>query len=285
MSTTPTIFITGCSSGIGACCAEGMRQRGWRVFAGARRDEDLAKLAASGFEAIRIDLDDSESIKAAATQVLAACGQQLDVLFNNAGFGQPGAVEDLTRAALREQFETNLFGTLELTNLILPAMVARGKGRILFNSSVLGFAAMPYRGAYNASKFAMEGLVDTLRLELVGSGVYPVLIEPGPIVSRFRANALSRYQRHIEGRPSRHAATYRAMQDRLAAQGPVAPFTLPPEAVLDAMLKAISTKKPRARYRVTWPTKFFALAKRLLPTWMLDRLLQAGAGRESRPNQ
>ncbi|MFC4158663.1 SDR family NAD(P)-dependent oxidoreductase [Chitinimonas lacunae] len=283
MATAPTIFITGCSSGIGACCAEGLRQRGWRVFAGTRRQEDVARLAAAGFEAIQIDLDDSDSIAAAARTVLAASEGRLDALFNNAGFGQPGAVEDLSRTALREQFETNLFGTVELTNLLLPAMVARKQGRVLFNSSVLGFAAMPYRGAYNASKFAMEGLVDTLRLELAGTGVHPVLIEPGPIVSRFRPNAFARYQRHIAGRPSRHAAVYQAMEDRLNKPGPVAPFTLPPEAVLDAVLKALTARRPRPRYRVTLPTKFFALAKRLLPTRLLDQLLQAGAGSESRP--
>ncbi|MDE1982861.1 MAG: SDR family NAD(P)-dependent oxidoreductase, partial [Betaproteobacteria bacterium] len=190
-----TILITGCSSGIGAAVAQGLAARGWRVFASARSAEDVARLQAEGFESLALDLDDSASIRAAVEALLARTGGRLDALFNNGGYGQLGAVEDLSRAALRAQFETNLFGWVELTNRILPVMRAQGHGRIVMNSSVLGYAAMPYRGAYNAAKFALEGLTDTLRHELHGSGIHVALVEPGPIESRFRENAVPHFER------------------------------------------------------------------------------------------
>jgi len=184
-----SILISGCSSGIGRCVARGLRARGYRVFATARQAADVASLQAEGFEACGLDLADSASIHAAVATVLAATGGTLYALFNNGAYGQPGAVEDLGRGILRRQFESNVFGGLELTNLIIPVMRRQGYGRIIQNSSVLGFVAMSYRGAYNASKYAIEGLTDTLRLELAGSGIEVVLIEPGPISSRFRHNA------------------------------------------------------------------------------------------------
>jgi NAD(P)-dependent dehydrogenase (short-subunit alcohol dehydrogenase family) len=274
-----SILITGCSSGIGQCAATGLKARGYRVFATARKPEDVARLADEGFEGLRLDLDDPASIHAAVDAVLTATGGTLDALFNNAAYGQPGAVEDLSRAAIRAQFETNLFGTLELINRVIPVMRAQGHGRIVNNSSLLGLVALPYRGAYNASKFALEGLTDTLRLELAGSGIHVVLIEPGPIASRFRANARAAFYRHIDPARSVHRARYEGMERRLSKPGPAAPFTLPPEAVLDRLIAALESPRPRARYHVTVPTRLFAWARRLLPQRLLDRvLLRISAG-------
>ncbi|MDD3609229.1 MAG: SDR family oxidoreductase [Halothiobacillaceae bacterium] len=273
-----SILITGCSSGIGRCVADGLRARGHRVFATARKDEDVVRLAADGFEAFRLDLDDSASLHAAVDAVLERTGGTLDALFNNGAYGQAGAVEDLSREVLRAQFETNLFGWAELTNRVIPVMRRQGHGRILQNSSVLGFAAMPYRGAYNASKFALEGLSDTLRLELHGTGIHVVLIEPGPITSRFRANALAMFQRHIDVEHSAHREEYAAQLARMQKPGPAAPFTLPPEAVLQAVIHALESPRPRLRYRVTVPTRLFAVLKRLLPGRAMDWVLRRASG-------
>ncbi len=273
-----SILITGCSSGIGRCVADGLRARGHRVFATARKDEDVVRLAADGFEAFRLDLDDSASLHAAVDAVLERTGGTLDALFNNGAYGQAGAVEDLSREVLRAQFETNLFGWVELTNRVIPVMRRQGHGRIFQNSSVLGFAAMPYRGAYNASKFALEGLSDTLRLELHGTGIHVVLIEPGPITSRFRANALAMFQRHIDVEHSAHREEYAAQLARMQKPGPAAPFTLPPEAVLQAVIHALESPRPRLRYRVTVPTRLFAVLKRLLPGRAMDWVLRRASG-------
>lgn len=273
MTAPRSILITGCSSGIGLCVARGLKQRGYRVFATARAPDDVERLRAEGFEAFRLDLADSDSIRAAVDAVLEASGGGLDALFNNGAYGQPGAVEDLRREVLREQFETNLFGTHELTHLIIPVMRRQGHGRIVQNSSVLGFAAMRYRGAYNASKYALEGLSDTLRLELKGSGVEVCLVEPGPILSRFRDNAFAMYRKNIQPEHSPHRQTYAAMEARLQKEGPAAPFTLGPEAVLAKVILALESKRPRARYYVTFPTYLFAYLKRLLPTRALDWIL------------
>jgi NAD(P)-dependent dehydrogenase (short-subunit alcohol dehydrogenase family) len=271
--TQKTLLITGCSSGIGHCCAHGMKARGWRVFATARMDEDVARLQAEGLESLRLDLADSGSINEAVEAVLARSGGRLDGLFNNGAYGQAGAVEDLRREVLREQFETNLFGTHELTCRVLPVMRRQGQGRIVQNSSLLGYVALRYRGAYNASKFALEGLTDTLRLELAGTGIHVSLIEPGPITSRFRAKAFASYQRNIERDRSPHRERYLAMEARLQKQGPAAPFTLPPEAVLEKLVHALESPNPKPRYRVTFPARLFWWLRRLLPTRALDGVL------------
>lgn len=277
-----SILITGCSSGIGLAVARGLAARGWRVFATARRETDVERLRGEGLEALRLDLTDSASIAGAVEEVLDRTAGRLDALFNNGAYGQPGAVEDLRREVLREQFETNLFGTVELTNRVIPVMRRQGHGRILQNSSLLGYVALPYRGAYAASKYALEGITDTLRLELQGTGIHVVLIEPGPIESRFRANAFAAYQRNIDKTVSVHRAQYEAMERRLTKAGPVAPFTLPPEAVLAAVVRALETPRPRSRYRVTVPATLFWYARRWLTDRRLDRLLTAVAGREAR---
>jgi NAD(P)-dependent dehydrogenase (short-subunit alcohol dehydrogenase family) len=270
---TRHVLITGCSSGIGRCVAGGLAARGYRVFATARRAEDVQELTAEGFESLRLDLADPTSIAAAVDEVLARTGGQLYALFNNGAYGQPGAVEDLSREVLRLQFETNLFGWHELTNRLLPVMRRQGYGRVIHNSSVLGFVALPFRGAYTASKYALEGLTDTLRLELRGSGVHVVLIEPGPIESRFRQNAYIAYKRHIDPHASVHRDRYLKMEQRLLKEGPVAPFTLPPEAVLKKVVRALESPRPKARYYVTFPTGLFAVLKRVLPQNMLDKVL------------
>jgi NAD(P)-dependent dehydrogenase (short-subunit alcohol dehydrogenase family) len=269
-----SILITGCSSGIGHSVAHGLHARGYRVFASARRADDVARLRDEGLNSVRLDLRDSVSIRQAVATVLAATGGTLDALFNNGAYGQPGAVEDLSREALREQFETNVLGTLELTNLILPVMRRQGRGRIIQNSSVLGLVVLPYRGAYCASKFALESLSDTLRLELAGTAIHIVLIEPGPIRSRFRDNAYAAFQRHIDRTHSAHAARYAAMERRLTTPGPVAPFTLPPEAVLKRVIHALESRRPRTRYYVTMPTYLLAGLRWLLPDRLLDGVLR-----------
>ena len=268
-----SILITGCSSGIGECVARGLHARGYRVFATARKSADVERLQSEGLESLPLDLDDTASITTAVEEVLLRTGGRLDALFNNGAWGQTGAVEDLSRAVLRAQFETNLFGWHELTRLVLPVMRRQGHGRIIQNSSVLGFVALRYRGAYNASKYALEGLTDTLRLELRGSGIHVSLIEPGPVTSRFRQNAYAAYRRNIDPESSVHRTHYRRMEQRLTKAGPVVPFTLPPEAVLKKVIHALESKRPRARYAVTFPTYLFAFLKRILPQRTLDRIL------------
>jgi len=271
--TKKSVLITGCSSGIGLGVAEGLKDRSYRVFATARQATDVARLAAAGFESLQLDLADSDSIQSAVKEVLARTGGTLDALFNNGAYGQPGAVEDLSREVLREQFETNLFGWHELTRLVIPVMRRQGHGRIIQNSSVLGFVALRYRGAYNASKYALEGLTDTLRLELAGSGIHVSLIEPGPIASHFRENAFKAYQRNINPQGSPHQDMYRHMEARLTRPGPAVPFTLPAEAVLKKVIHALQSRRPRARYYVTFPTWLFGFLKRILSSRLLDRVL------------
>lgn len=272
-----TILITGCSSGIGYCAAHGLQSRGYRVFATARRQESVEMLRAEGLESFLLDLNDSDSIHHAVEETLNRSNGQLYALFNNGGYGLPGAAEDLSREALRAQFETNFFGWLELTNLILPVMRKQGYGRIIQNSSILGFAAMPFRGAYNASKFAIEGWSDTLRLELRGSSIFVSLIEPGPISTKFRANAMKIFERDIDIENSIHREKYITILDRLNKPGPTVPFTLPPGAVLAKIIQALESNPPKARYYVTFPTYMFGFLKRILPVSILDKLLaQAG---------
>jgi len=269
-----TIFITGCSTGIGYTSAVELKKRGYRVICSARKDSDVLHLQEQGFESLQLDLADSNSIKQAVKQLIELTDGRIDGLFNNGAFGQPGAVEDLTRDVLRNQFETNFFGTHELTNLIIPLMRKQGHGRILYNSSILGFVAMKYRGAYNASKFALEGLVDTLRIELYDTNIQLCLIEPGPITSQFRKNAFALYKKNINPASSFHKLTYKAMEERLQKEGPAAPFTLPAEAVAEKVIHALESKNPKIRYYVTFPTYLFGFLKRILPMAWLDILLR-----------
>ena len=274
MSDSPrTVLITGCSSGIGRAAADTLRERGYRTFATARRAADVERLTADGHESLRLDLTDGRSIDAAIDEIFSRTSGRLYGLFNNGGFGQPGAVEDVTVEALRAQFETNVFGWHTVIRRVLPAMRAAGEGRIVQNSSVLGLVALRYRGAYVASKFAIEALTDAMRLELRGSGVRISLIEPGPIVSRFRANAYEAFERHIDIESSPHREVYRRVIGRLASEEGDAPFTLPESAVVARLLHALESPRPKARYYVTVPTHALALLKRVLPGRWLDAAL------------
>ncbi|MFV2057589.1 MAG: SDR family NAD(P)-dependent oxidoreductase [Thiohalomonadales bacterium] len=268
-----TVLVTGCSSGIGYCVAHGLKLRGYHVIATARAISDVERLRHEGLDTLQLDLSDSQSIKRAVSEVLTLAQGRLYALFNNAAYGQPGAIEDLRREVLREQFETNVFGTVELTNLLIPTLREQGRGRIIQNSSVLGFVSLPLRGAYNASKYALEGISDTLRLELKGSGISVSLIEPGPIESHFRANAFAMFKKNIEVQGSPHRDLYLQTENRLTQDGPAVPFTLPPTAVLKRVIHALESPRPKTRYFVTFPTYFFALLKRLLTDKALDRIL------------
>jgi len=265
-----SILITGCSSGIGLASAREMKARGWRVFATARKPDDIKRLRDEiGVESLYLDYAEPASIAAAADDVLAATGGTLAALFNNGAYGQPGAVEDLRPEVLRAQFEANVFGWHDLTTRLIPAMRAQGDGRIVFCSSVLGLIAAPYRGAYCASKFAVEALADALRIELAPSGIKVILIEPGPIASRFVEHALEAYRRNIDLEGSPHRAIYRARIARLE-EGGSQTFKLGPEAVAAKLAGALASKRPRPRYYVTLPTYAAVLMRRLLPTRVLD---------------
>lgn len=268
-----TVLITGCSSGIGYCVAKALHARGYRVFATARRRESVEMLIAEGLESFRLNLTDSNSIHFAFEEVMRLTDGELYALFNNGAYGLPGAVEDLSRDALRDQFETNVLGWLELTNLAIPVMRRQGYGRIIQNSSVLGFVALPFRGAYNASKYAIEGLSDTLRLELRGSNVHVSLIEPGPIASQFRMNAVKALAKYIDVENSVHREKYQGVLTRLNKPRPAVPFTLPPEAVLKRVIHALESEQPKTRYYVTFPTYLFGALKRILTTRALDAIL------------
>lgn len=277
MHNPKAVLVTGASSGIGYYCAKALQADGYKVIASCRKLADVSRLQAEGLTCIQLDLNYSNSIQWAAKQTLELCQGNLYGLFNNGAYGQPGAVEDLSRDALRQQFETNVFGWLELTNALLPTMIERSCGRIIQNSSILGFAAMPFRGAYNASKFALEGLTDTLRLELIGSGVYVSLIEPGPILSDFRKNALIALKSHINIDQSRFKDNYTQSIERLGKVGAAASFTLGPDAIYKRLKHALESDKPKARYYVTLPTYMMGYLKRILSTKLMDKILQRAA--------
>lgn len=268
-----SILITGCSSGIGYYCAKHLHEAGYQVIASCRKNSDVERLTSEGLYCVQLDVTDKESIQSALMSVLDRTGGTLDVLFNNAGYGQTGALEDLPTMALREQFETNLFGLHELTRAVIPVMLKQGNGKIVQNSSVLGLVAMKYRGAYNASKFALEGYTDTLRLELMDTNVSVSLIEPGPIVSEFRSNALKTFQANIDMHSSRHKKNYLQTIDRLSRTDSPNRFTLSPEAVLDKLNIILCSNKPNPRYYVTKQTYIAGLLKRVLPVKLLDKLV------------
>ena len=272
-----SVLITGCSSGIGLCVAKGLQSRGYRVFATTRNLQDVETLTQSGLESLQLDLDDSDSINSAVDEIISRTGGQLFALFNNGGYGQPGAVEDLTRTALKAQFENNFFGGVELINRVIPIMRKQGYGRIIQNTSIFGFIALPYRGAYVASKYAMEGLTDTLRLELAGSNIHVSIIEPGPIATDYRIKSHDAFKKYIDPFKSHHKENYVQLVNRLTQDGPVASFTLPPTAVLKKVIHALESPSPKIRYTVTFPTYVFSVLRRFLPWKILDKiLLKAG---------
>lgn len=273
-----TILITGCSSGIGLDAARTLAARGWRVFAACRKPEDCDRLRAEGLDSPHLDYADPASIAAALDQVLAATGARLDALFNNGAFACPGAVEDLPTDALRAIFEANLFGWHELTRRVIPVMRAQGHGRIVQCSSVLGFTPLPWRGAYVATKFALEGLTHVLRLEMRDTPVRVILIQPGPITSRIRQNSIPHFERWIDWQASPRADQYRnGLLHRLYRDtGKPDRFELPPSAVTAQLIRALDAANPRPRYHVTLPTRAMALLGRLLPLRWLDALTSRG---------
>ena len=268
-----SVLITGCSSGIGYQVAKDLNAHGFDVIASARKSTDVKRLNAEGLFCIQLDLIDPISIKNALNLTLEHTGGTLFALFNNGAYGQAGAVEDLNRETIRQQFETNVFGWIELTNRVLPVMRKQGYGRIIQNSSVLGFAALKYRGAYVASKYAIEGFTDTLRLELRGSNIFVSLIEPGPIQSKFRDNGYASFKKHIDQENSVFKDEYAKTEQRLLKKGNVSRFTLPASSITPKVLHAIQSENPKPRYFVTFPTYLFATLKRVLSTNKLDKIL------------
>ncbi|MBQ4845614.1 SDR family oxidoreductase [Pseudoalteromonas sp. MMG005] len=268
-----SILITGCSSGIGYYCAKRLHDEGFNVIAACKKQVDVDALTALGLTAILLDLCDENSVQLGFKRALELCNNELDALFNNGAYGQPGAIEDLPTDALRAQFEVNFFSWHTLTNLAIKHMRIRGQGRIIYNSSVLGLVALPYRGAYNASKFALEGLADTLRMELAQTNIQVSLIEPGPITSKFRENALHAFMTNIDIDNSAHATSYQKQLDRLKSNSAPQLFTLGPDAVYNKLIHAFTAKKAKPRYYVTFPTYFMGYIKRLLSTNMLDKVL------------
>lgn len=266
-----TILITGCSSGIGATVARGVRDHGWRVIASARKPEDVAALKADGFEAVQLDYADPDSIASGLAETLALTGGTLDALFNNGAFGMPGAVEDLPRGGLREIFETNLFGVHDLTCRVIPIMRAQGHGRIIQHSSVLGLVPLKWRGAYVSTKYALEGLTDVLRIEMRDSPIHFTLLNTGPVTSKIRVNSIPHFERWIDWENSARTEQYReALIPRLYEDGGPDPFELPPEAVTKKVIHFLESRRPKPRYYITTPTYIMGALKRLLPTRALD---------------
>ena len=274
------ILITGCSSGIGFDAAFALKKRGHRVIASCRKMDDVQKLLNLGIEAIQLDVNDSNSIQNAFTQLLLNTSNRLDVLVNNAGYGQAGALEDISREVLRKQFETNVFGLLELTNRAIPVMRKQGQGRIINISSILGFISMPFRGAYNASKYAVEGLSDTLRLELKSSNIDVITIEPGPIESKFREHAVDNSLQNLDRSKSYFHKQYETMLKSFKKAKSNSMFTKNPEVVVNKLIHAIESNKPKAKYPVTLPTHLFGILKRLLSTKLLDKIILAISRKE-----
>ncbi|MDH3693426.1 MAG: SDR family NAD(P)-dependent oxidoreductase [Gammaproteobacteria bacterium] len=277
MQTNRNIVVTGCSSGIGYCAAKILAEHGYRVIATARKQQDIDRLCDEGLACVELELGDSASVQAAANTMIELCDGDIYALINNGAYGQPGAVEDLSRAALLEQFECNVFGTQGLTNLILPVMRAKNVGRIVNISSILGLLCLPYRGAYNASKYALEALSDTMRMELRGTDIQISLIEPGPIKSNFRPNALLAFRKHIDVEKSAHRDLYQSVEARLLDPTP-ARFTLPEDAVVKHILHALESRRAKIRYPVTIPTHILGRAKRWLPDRLMDRILSKSGG-------
>jgi len=270
-----SILITGCSTGIGLHLARELKKLGYRVFASARKQVDVIELQSEGFESLLLDLSSSDSINNAVINLF----QKTDTLYaliNNGAYGQVGALEDISRAAMEAQFQANFFGWHELTNLILPSMKKSNTGRLIYISSVLGFVALPFRGPYIASKFAIEGLVDTLRLELRHTNIKLSLVQPGPIESDFRKNAYLAFQKYVDFDKSDYQKDYERMIERLSASDN-AKFTLGAEAVLKPVQHALTSNSPKVRYRVTFPTKLFSILGRILPSGWVDKVLTKAA--------
>ncbi|MBM2577175.1 SDR family NAD(P)-dependent oxidoreductase [Jannaschia sp. Os4] len=269
-----SILITGCSSGIGLDAARSLRDRGWTVLASCRKAEDCARLAGEGFAAPRIDYEDAASIESGWAEAMEATGGTLDALLNNGAYAIPSLVEDLPVEALRAIMEANFLGWHDLTRRAIPVMRAGGAGRIVQCSSVLGYAATPWRGAYVSTKFALEGYSDALRMEVAPHGIHVSLVEPGPIRTAFRRNALAQFRRWIDWETSPNRATYDRLLERQSSDAQDR-WELGPEAVTAAVVHAVEAPRPRTRYRVTVPAHGAAWMRRALPDRLLDRILSS----------
>lgn len=274
------ILITGCSSGIGLDAALTLQRRGHQVIASCRKEDDLRKLSEQGLDAVLLDVNDSSSIKSGFNEALSKTQGRLDVLINNAGYGQAGALEDISRDLLRAQFETNVFGLLELSNFAIPIMRQQGRGRIINLSSILGIISLPFRGAYNASKYAVEGLSDTLRLELSSSGIKVITIEPGPIESHFRDTCLERVVNNIDMQHSHFYKQYTSMLATYKEDTESSFFMKKTDAVIKKLIHAIEAKHPKTKYPVTIPTHMAIFFKRVLSNTLLDKLLLLASKKE-----
>ena len=214
-----------------------------------------------------------DSIDALFENVMAETGNRLDALFNNGAYSQAGAVEDLPTEALRQQFEANFFGWHRLTRHVVPAMRRQSRGRIVQCSSILGLVPMRWRGAYNASKFALEALSVTMRMELAGSGIQVSLIEPGPIESKIASNALTYIKRYIDVEGSVHREAYEPELQRMRQGGVRSKHKLGPEAIYKVLRHALESDRPKPHYVVTRPAKIGVMLKRLLPADTLYGIL------------
>lgn len=271
--TQKSILITGCSSGIGYDAALGLRAEGWRVFASCRKAEDCERLKAEGFDSPLIDYENSDTIHSGVAEVLAATGGTLDAVFNNGAYACPGAVEDLPRGALQAIFETNLFGVHELTTAVIPAMRKQGHGRIVNCSSILGFIGLKFRGAYVSTKYAMEGLTDVMRVEMEGTGIHCILIEPGPITSKIRENSIPHFEKWIDVASSPRKGQYDTLRERLYEDHGRDRFELPADAVTKKLIHAVTSPRPKPRYYITTPTHLMGFLRRILTTRALDRVI------------
>ncbi|UWR58294.1 SDR family NAD(P)-dependent oxidoreductase [Phaeobacter inhibens] len=269
-----TILMTGCSSGIGLDAARGMRERGWTVFASCRQRVDCDRLRAQGFISPLMDYTNAETLRSGLDEVLEHTGGTLDVLFNNGAHGLPGAVEDVSTDGLRSIFESNVFGWHELTRNVIPVMRAQGHGRIVQNSSILGFVSFPWRGAYVATKHAIEGLTDTMRIELRDSGIRVILIEPGPVTSKIREKAIPHFEKYVDWENSALRDRYETnLLKRLYESTGPDRFELPASAVTAKLVHACESRRPHPRYYVTVPTHVGGVLKRILTTRAIDRIL------------
>lgn len=268
------ILITGCSSGIGLETAKILKKEGIKVYASARKEEDVKMLENLGLKAFLLDVRESTHIKMALETIYSEDGK-IDAVFNNAGYGQPGAIEDLSVSVLKEQFETNVFGLHEVTRQVLPYMRKQGYGKIIQHSSVLGIISLKFRGAYNASKYAIEGLADTLRLELYNTKIFISTINTGPVTSKFRQNAVKKFQENIDQENSAFKKMYETqLNERLNNEKDNTPFNLPASSVANIILKIMNTDKPKPRYYVTKATYLLGFLKRVLSTDLLDKILK-----------
>jgi short-subunit dehydrogenase len=266
------ILITGCSSGIGYDTAHYLHNNGYKVYASARDAEDVKRLQDEGLETFLLDVTSADAITEVLNNITKD-GAELYAVFNNAGYGQPGAVEDITTDVLREQFETNLFGLHELTRQSIKIMRRQGYGRIIQHSSVLGIISLRFRGAYNASKYAIEGLCDTLRLELMETDIYVCTINTGPVRSDFRKNAIKMFKKNVVSEGSIFEKEYN--EELLTVkEKDNDPFTKNSDVVIKNILHALESKKPQPRYYNTLATHLLGGFKRVLSTSVLDRILR-----------